>query len=198
MARLVSLPSQIEAVQGSIWNGRATLAGGHSLTWATQAPALLTGRLSGAIVLTGEGTRITGTLSATPFRIEGTGIEGRAGSALLALAEGMPDVTCTARGIVDIARLSATRSGFAADGTVQIEPGACTEPSGRETPVPAMVLSLTTEGDDALARLTSGDTLFLTARVQGDRRIALQVEPDGARNVPGLPTGAPILLDFPF
>ena len=41
-------------------------------------------------------------------------------------------------------------------------------------------------------------TEILTLTLRGIRRIALRVEQDGAALVPGLPTGGPIELDYPF
>lgn len=205
IARGVTIPSQIEGLYGSIWQGRVALAGGYRLTWETRAGALITGRLDMPFTLAGDDTQLNGTLRIGFGGVTFMDLSGRAGRGLLALADGMPDIACTAHGVVDVQRLFASRDllqggagKVAAQGSVAIAAGACTETNGRVTQVPAMDLALTTDGADALAVLTAGDTLFLTLTLRGSRRIALRIEQDGAALVPGLPTGGPIELDYPF
>lgn len=198
VTRFVALPSQVEGLYGSIWHGRAVLAQSHDLRWETDPWSVLSLGLRSDLILTGEGTHLTATLRGGLTGIEALDVNGRAGPGLLALADGMPEFTCTARGVVDIARLAAGRDRFAADGTVVIAAGSCTEPQGRVTPVPSMLLTLATRGDDAVAQLSSENVPFATVEVQGVRRLVMQIEPEGARNVPGLPTGGAIRLEYPF
>ena len=180
IARAVTIPSQIEGLYGSIWQGRAVLAGGYDLTWSTRSGALWGGRLEAPATLAGADTQLTGTLSVGWGGVEVTGLTGRAGPGLLALADGFPEMVCTSRAVVDVDRVSVSRGllmrddgRIAAQGLVSVAEGDCTEPSGRVTAVPAMDLTLATEGDDAVARLTSGDLLLLTASLRGARRMAL-------------------------
>ena len=61
-----------------------------------------------------------------------------------------------------------------------------------------MTLDLTTQGNDARGLLRDRDSVLAELTVTGDRRVIGRVEPEGAVLVPGMPTGGPIIIEYPF
>ncbi|UWQ23168.1 hypothetical protein [Jannaschia sp. W003] len=197
---LAALPPQVEALEGRLAEGRARLSGGLVLDWRAEPAALLSGALAVRLVLVGPATRLDGRLRADPFGVALEGIEGRAGSEALALVPGAPQCSGV-RAVVAVERLAwAWRGAASAGGGATVEPGTCTGPGGETLEVPAMRLAFGTEGPDATARLLREDdgAALAEARVGGDRRLALRLEPEGAALVPGLPRGGPMILELPF
>lgn len=198
---LVTLPSQVEALSGSVWRGRAALAGGHVLDWRVSLRALWRGRLVADAGLEGPDTRLSGLLALSPWRVAADDWTGRAGPGLLALAPGLAVASCTSRAVVAVDRLALGRRAAAAQGRVEIAQGACLDGDGREIPVPAMVLRLAADGRDATAVLVRDDataTPLASLRVTGDRRLLVRVEPAGAALVPGMPASAATTLEYPI
>lgn len=200
LGTLVTLPPQVEGLSGSAWRGRASLAGGHALSWEASFAQLWRGRLLADASLEGPDTRLTGTLTVSPWQVQALDWTGRAGPGLLALAPRLAVASCTSRAVVEVARLALGRRSAAANGSVEVAAGACATRGGSEVPVPAMTLALSTEGRDARAALTRDDdgALLATLGVTGDRRLLVRVEPEGAALVPGMPSSAPTILELPF
>lgn len=201
LATLVTLPPQVETLSGSAWRGRAALSGGHILDWRVSFRELWLGRLVADTSLDGPDTQLAGLLGLSPWQIYARDWTGRAGPALLALEPSLLVTSCTSRAVVAVERLALGRYSAVARGNVGITEGICTDRSGREHAVPALLLQLSTEGRDAqavLARDDSAATPLARLGVTGDRRLLVRVEPDGAALVPGLPSSAPIILEYPF
>ncbi len=196
---LVALPPQVETLSGTLRVGRAGLSGGYSLDWQVAPGALLRGRIGAQIQLAGPDTRLTAELRASPFQTSLQQVSGRAGPGLLALAPGLPVQSCTPRAVVAIDRLSLGRGAAAAEGSVDVSEGICIDPSGREIPVPALALQLATRDQDASAALLTSDGARLAEfGVTGDRRLLIRVEPAGAALVPGMPSSAATVIEYPF
>ena len=198
LRHFVSIPPQITALYGTLRHGRAEMIGGYALAWDHRAGDLL--RLGATVDLgvSGADTQLTGTLRATPLSVAVTDLAGRAGAGLLALAPGVAVESCTTRAVVDVAQLRLSRGAAAAEGNVAVDAGTCTETNGRIDPVPPLALALDTVGNDAQAVVTSDGTTLAQIVVAGDRRLILTLQPEGSALIPGLPTGAPIMLEYPF
>lgn len=197
--RLVALPPQVESLSGSVNAGQAALRGGHVLSWSLSWSRIALGEIGFSLHLQGGDTLLDGAGGVTPRGWHLTRLEGRAGPGLLALADGLALSDCTARAAVDIARLGQNRRQVTADGRVGIEAGSCLDPAGNEIAIPAMDLTLTTEGTDAAALLTDAAGVELArARVTADRRLILRIEPAGARLVPGMPASSATEIEYPF
>lgn len=199
VASLVTLPPQVEALSGSAWRGRASLAGGSALSWQVSFRDLWRLRLAADATLEGPDTRLAGNLFVTPLQMAATGWTGRAGPSLLALAPRLVVSGCTSRAVVEVPRLAMGRTWAAAEGRVEIAEGTCQDREGSPVPVPTLTLDLTTEGRDALLRLTGVDGARLARlAVRGERVLALRVEPAGAALIPGMPASAPTEVEYPF
>ncbi len=169
--------------------------------WRVSARDLWRGRLVADADLLGPDTRLAGVLALTPWQVAALDWTGRAGPGLLALAPNLAVASCTPRAVVGVERLALWRRAAAAEGEVTIPEGTCTLDDGGEVPVPAMTLRLTTEGRDALAQLVrdgATPTPLASLAVTGERRLVIRVEPEGAALVPGMPSSAPTILEYPF
>lgn len=199
LVTVVNLPSQVETLTGRAWAGEAGLRGGHRLSWRLSPRDLWRLRVVADAELLGPDTRLSGMLAVSPWAVSSLGWSGRAGPGLLQLAPGFA-ATCTPLAVVDVERLSRGARRASADGTVAVAAGSCALPSGTEAPVPAMTLSLSTEGRDARAVLVRDDdgATLAGATVTGSRRLRLRIEPAGAALVPGLPASGPIELERPL
>ncbi len=199
LSSLLALPPQVEAVAGTLLAGRADLKGGYRLDWQLRPWSLALNRAEGELQLVGADTRLEGWGVVTPFGVELRDLRGRAGAGLLALVPGAPVTGCSMAATVDLARLGWGAGRATALGSLRTPAGNCTDIAGREVPLPAMEMTLTTEGRDASALLTrAGGTALGQVAVTGDRHLKLRVEPAGAALVPGMPTGGATELDYPF
>lgn len=194
---LVTLPPQVETLSGTLWRGRAGLTGGYSLDWRISARDFWRLRLSAHAELDGADTRLTGKLKLTPWQASATAWSGQAGPGLLTLIPDLSIGVCTSRAIVDISHLAVARRFAAAEGQVEITEGMCSDTAGRAHAVPEAKILLSSEGRSALGILTAEQTL---ARIEltGDGILKIRVEPAGAALVSGLPTSAPITIEFPI
>lgn len=198
LRRIIDLPPQIVALQGTIWNGRATLQDGYALQWDGQFGALILARVSANVTLTGADTQLTATVRFSPGTVSVREVAGRAGPGLLILAPGLPLDGCTSRAIVDVPLASFGRGRAAAEGRIDIAAGDCTDFAGNSIPVPALILTLHSEGNDAVADLTDPQTALAQLIVAGDRRLLIRVEPAGAALIPGMPTSGRTEIEYPF
>ena len=198
MRELATLPPQVTGLYGSVWRGRATLDGGYTLSWDLRGRSILTARAVTDWTVQGPDTQLSGVMTATPRGGELRDVAGRAGPGLLALLPGAPLTDCTSRAVVDLQRLAWAGDVAHAAGVVQIDAGTCNDLLGRATAVPQMVLDLSAQGRDARAVLSDRDGTLAQVTVTGDRRLILRVEPEGATLVPGMPTGGPMIVEYPF
>ena len=198
LRELAILPPQVTALYGSAWHGRATLDGGYTLNWDLQGGSVLTTRTVTDWTLQGPDTQLSGILTASPWAVEVADVAGRAGPGLLALLPGAPLKECSSRAVVDIQRLAWQRESAHAAGVIQIDAGSCEDLLGRATAIPQMTLDLSAQGSDARAVLSDRDSTLAQITVTGDRLLILRVEPEGATLVPGMPTGGPMIIEYPF
>ncbi|SHF96800.1 hypothetical protein SAMN05444339_1303 [Loktanella atrilutea] len=198
LRHFVSIPPQITALNGTLRHGRAEVKGGYALTWDHRTADLLVLRARADTVLTGADTQLTGSLRASPLSVSLDDLAGRAGPGLLKLMPGLAVDSCTTRAVVDGVGASLSRGAAAAQGRITVDSGTCIETNGRVNPVPPLDIALDTVGLDARARVTTAGTPLAEVVVAGDRRLILTLQPAGSALIPGLPTGAPIMLDMPF
>lgn len=197
IARLVDLPPQVQAVEGYLRDGRARLQDGYVLGWTLRPGELFRLRIAVDIALAGPDTAVDGRVTLSPTRLALADLGGRAGPGLLRLAPGLR-LDCDGRAMVDVRGIVLSRDRIRAEGAIDIAAGTC-RANGRAVPLPATRIALEEDGDAALAvaRSEDGETLG-SLRVGPARRATLRVEPAGAVLVPGMPSGAPTVLDLPF
>lgn len=196
--RVAVVPAQITDLYGSLWKGRAVLSGGYSLDWEVRGRSLLLARGVVDWTLQGNDTQLAGVASATPWAFEARTVVGRAGPGLLALVPEFALKNCTSRAVVDVQTLRWQEGRAAAAGVVSVEAGSCEDLLGRAATIPQTTLDLTTQGSDARGLLRDRDSVLAEFTVTGDRRLIARVEPEGAVLVPGMPTGGPIIIEYPF
>jgi hypothetical protein len=196
--RVAVIPAQISDLYGSLWKGRAVLSGGYSLDWEVRSRSLLLARGVVDWTLQGGDTQLTGVASVTPWALEARTVVGRAGPGLLALVPDLALKNCTSRAVVDVQNLRWQEGRAAAAGVVSVDAGSCEDLLGRAATVPQMTLDLTTQGSDARGLLRDRDSVLAEITVTGDRRLIARIEPEGAILVPGMPTGGPIIIEYPF
>lgn len=194
----IAIPDQVTGLYGGVGVGRATLRGGYSLDWQLRGWPLLRARGVADWTLQGPDTLITGVATVTPRSFSSTDILGRAGPGLLALFPDLAVENCTSRAVVDVQEVTwARRGAMAAAGLVSLDAGSC-DFLGRTTRVPQMTLDLSIQQDDAIGTLRDNDGRLAQVTVSGDRRIIVRIEPEGATLIPGMPTGGPMVLEYPF
>ena len=194
VARFVSLPPQVVALEGHLREGRARLAGGYSVDWSLEGLPLLLARVQGTFRVSGDDTLLTGQAALWRGGASARDVSGRIGPGLAALLAGGP---CDLRGSVDLRRFSFGGRTAEADGDMDIVGGNCVL-AGRAIDLPDTRIVLTGEDDAAHATATSGSGDELaSARLTPGRRLFLRIEPDGSR-LAGLPSSAPIEVDMAF
>ena len=198
LRRFVTLPPQVADLQGTLLHGTARLQDGYVLRWDGLFTGLILARLSADVTLTGADTQINGTVLISPWTVTVRDITGRAGPGLLTLAPGLPIEGCTSRAIVDVTSASFGKAAASAEGQIDIVAGDCTDLAGTVIPLPDMVLTLHSQGADAVADLSTEQTPLAQLIVAGDRRLLIRVEPAGAALIPGMPTSGPLILEYPF
>lgn len=195
---LIPVPAQVTGIYGGVWNGRAMLSDGYSVEWRLRARSLFLVRGVVDWNLKGRDTQLIGIATATPWSVTGNDIVGRAGPGLLAL---MPDSAlsdCTPGAVLDVQEVAWREGRFSASGVISTDEGTCKDLLGRTIGLPSMTLDLSTQGADARGDLRDRDGRLAQVTVTGDRRLILRVEPEGAALVPGLPTGGPMVIEYPF
>ena len=199
LTSLVTLPPQVEGLSGTVWQGRAALRNGYRLSWNASSQDFWRLRLGADVTLEGVDTRLVGHLEWTPWQVAATGVSGRAGPGLLALAPRLLVEACTSTATLEVPRLALGRTQAEARGEATLAAGACALRDGGEVPVPALRLDLSTDGADARASLSdvTGTTLATVSVVGGDT-LRVRVEPAGASLVPGMPASAATELEFPL
>lgn len=195
LTRILSLPPQIETLSGSLWQGRAGLVQGHALDWTLRPADLLRLRIGADIELSGADTLVQAGAWVGWQRFAASDVKGRAGPGLLALAD--PGLICDSRAVLDVDELGWSPGRASATGEIAIAAGTCTR-AGQTVDLPALKVDLGSEGQDAVAIVTSaGDTLG-RVQITGDRRAVLRIEPAGAALIPGMPSSAATQLEYPF
>ena len=170
------------------------------LDWHLRAGDLVLGRLAFDIDLTGPRSLLTGVLGGGLTGIGVSGLDGRLGPEVLALIPGGDAPVCDSTAVIQGVGLRHSRGGAGAQGSITITEGVCTRPGATPMQVPALSIDLTSDQGTALARAQTRadpDTLLAEARLAADR-LFLQLEPAGARLVPGLPSSAATILEYPL
>lgn len=198
LRRVAVIPAPITDLYGGLWEGRAVLDGGYSLDWDLRGWSLLTARVVADWTLQGPDTQLTGVATVSLGSVSAADVVGRIGPGLLDLVPDAALKDCTSRAVVDVQKVTWREGAAAATGAVLITEGRCTDLLGRDATVPQMTLDLTTEGNDAHARLKDRDSNLAEFTVTGDRRLIARIEPEGAVLVPGMPTSGPMIIEFPF
>ena len=197
LTRFRAPPPQVEALSGTLTDGRARLTGGSVLIWRARWGDLIRGRITADVLLTGPETRIEGRAWAG---FVGSGLSdatGRAGPELLALFPIAAD--CRGRATVSINEISVSRDAMRASGDIRTSDAVCRAPGQGDIAVPPLVIALDSDGNDAIARIATGPGERLgEVRVMPTRRARIRIEPAGARLIPGLPASAPMELELPF
>ena len=167
------------------------------LTWQADLSAVLRGRIAADFLLTGAGTRIEARGWKSFFGFGVTDATGRAGSELLALVPNALD--CRGNASVAISEITAGRTAVRASGEIRTSNAVCRTLGQDEVTVRPLVIALSSEDNDAVARIATetGDRLG-EVRVKPARRVLIRIEPDGARLIPGLPASAPTEIELPF
>ena len=101
LSDLATMPRQVTAFYGTIWQGRADLIDGYRIDWDHRPGDLLGLRLAADATLQGPDTLLRGTVRVTPWTISARDVTGRAGPGLLALADGLAIAGCSTRAIVE-------------------------------------------------------------------------------------------------
>lgn len=196
LTRILTLPPQIETLAGTLWQGRAGLAQGYALDWRFRPQDLLRLQVGTTLSLTGPDTQIEAEATGNWKQITVSGLRGRAGPGLVALAD--PGLVCDTRAALDVDTLAWQPGRAQADGRITIDAGTCTR-IGQTATLPALQVSLTSEGNDALAQVRdAGGAELGQVRITGDRRAILRMEPAGASLIPGMPSSAATILEYPF
>lgn len=198
LRRFVDLPPQVTDLQGTVWSGTARLTDGYTVQWRTQLAALILARITAVVTLTGADTQVIGSVQVSPWSIAVRDVEGRVGAGVLRLVPGLLIDGCATRAVVDVTLARFGGGQAAADGRINIEAGTCRDLGGNVIPVPAMTLTLRTEGTDAVAALADATQALAQVTVAGDRRLLIRVEPAGAALIPGMPSSGPTILEYPF
>lgn len=190
------LPPSVEALHGSLWRGRATLAGGYRVRWDSAVSFAGLPHLASDIVLEGSDTRVTGVLRAGPRGAILTQAAGRAGPGLAGLVEGAWLCDMTAR--VSDVRLAWRWRSASAGGEITTPAGQCTK-DGRTQAIPPLVLTLGEAGRDARMTLAEpGDPPMAQVVIRRARELDITIEPRAADVFPVLPRSGPIALQLPF
>lgn len=183
----------IEAVYGSLRNGRADLQGDYRLDWQS---TLGLGHIGTPFTLRGPDTRVTGTARIGLAGLQLTEIDGRAGPGLARLVPGAWTCDMTAR-VAGVTLVWGWRS-VQAEGQVTTPQGTCTK-ADRETGIPPLTLDLQNDGRDAVAHLRTPDSPPMAVlHIRRDRVLDLRIDPAAAEVFPALPRGGPITLQLPF
>jgi len=195
------------ALSGTIWHGAALFRNGTRLAWDFDAAASVASFAPVfAVEASGDDTQLTGTAQADPLArpmaVTLRGVTGRAGWSLVEAVAPDVAIRCTPLATVDIAAVTLRRDrSVYADGTLRSREGTCTAP-GVQAPVPVPPLLARIATDPAgnvravLTTQDAPDTTLAEARLDADALLTLTVQPEGARRVPGLPTGFPIVLEM--
>ena len=205
-SRYLELPSQIEALGGTVWNGSALIEGGHRAVWRLDRQATVT-RLAPyfAVSLEGPGTSLVAQARIAPISMAATveDLRGRASWPLaVALAPDARRMHCDPVAVFDISKIELSWNWIGADGTVRSNEGAChriDDTVNASVPVPPLVLRVAIESRNTRATLKRRDgdqDLLMNASLAGGRRLAATIFPEGARMVPGLPSSAPISIEM--
>jgi hypothetical protein len=189
-ATLAFKPPSTISLDGTIWNGTATLPGGYEAAWRAN-PIRSLFNLSFAIdwSLRGLDTDMTGKAG---FGIRGITIDavsGRAGSSLVkALAPGLP-LLCDGAARLDLRHFRWRRSGFQADGSLRSGPASCPLNTGQAT-APPLIATISDVNGALIARVATVEapaTILATASLDPAGRLTAELRPQAASVIPGLP-----------
>ncbi len=205
-ARYVTAPIEINAYSGTVWNGRASFAGGHAIRWQVDGWASLLAlgpRLD--LTVTGPGTRLAGRVAlrgALLRRLDLADVSGEVAWPLVAALAPDLGFACQASATLTSVVLELAPAAYAGQGRLRAGPGTCTEPGGTDpVPVPELSGTLATAADGLHLVVTTTDNpddpLAEIALMNTDA-LAVTLHPAGAVLVPGLPSSGEITLEYPL
>ncbi len=195
----IDRPASVEALGGTVWNGAARLTGGIRVDWQFDRRASIQAlALRFDTTMQGPQTRLTGTLGIAPREAVMQDVTGRAGWRLVRAA--LPDLVldCTPIATVDLTRLRVSRDAIGAEGSVRTGEGECSDPQAGVVSVPPLLARATMEEVTSRLVLTNAGTgeALGEAEIDGATRLRATVLPAGTRLIPGLPDGAPMMLEM--
>ena len=201
--RFIQRPAQVEVLYGTIWNGTATLAGGHRAEWrfaGLRSIKAFEPRFD--VEVSGPSTRLTARAGLTPDRLTLFDVTGRAGWSLISsLAPKIP-ISCTPLAAVDLNRVVLSKILVGAEGVLRSNAGDCVNrdlPNIAPVPVPPLTARMTMDDRGTRAVLAATDDAGIPlaeASLTGVKMLAITVHPEGARMVPGMPSSAPMMLEM--
>lgn len=183
------------AASGTVWQGEAALAQGHSVRWAW-APLASLAKLAFTTQLEveGAGTEVTGLASWRPGGLEITNLRGEASATLLsALFPDLP-LLCELPMELDFERIALGGSRPGVDGKVRTRPGSCAPRSSTvaaAVPVPALVgeATISVGGSSGwVAPRVDRSAKLISFTVMPNGGTAFEVSPEGAALFPGATT----------
>ncbi|QUJ76777.1 hypothetical protein KDD17_01555 [Sulfitobacter albidus] len=196
LTRNIVLPPAVVAVHGSARRGRATLTEGYTLRWGSGLALLPLPHLRTDLLLEGPDTRVDARAATGAGGITLERASGRAGPGLAAMVPGA--WRCDMTAVVRDVSLAWRWRDAAAAGTISTPAGTCTR-GDRRAEIPALQIALSSEGRDAVARLSQpGGAEMAHLRLRRDRVLDIHIAPSAAEVFPALPRGGPITLQLPF
>jgi len=209
---LVSLPAQlvadrighggaILAVSGSLWKGRAILAGGQQIGWQLSAGRSLTGLgVAGRVTLQGPGSDAAGSLLLGRGRVAIGPLDGPLSAALLQAVLPGAGYACAGGLVAQGFALHIRRDTASGAGELRSGPLDCRETAtGAVLALPAAALTLRDGPQGSTARLATIDGVPLAkVDVSTDGRMTATLLAAGAALVPGLAAGGDSVLDLPL
>jgi hypothetical protein len=183
------------AASGTVWNGEAALAQGHSIRWAWAPVASLANlAFTTELEVEGAGTDLAGLASWRPGGLVVTNLRGNASATLLSALFPKLPLLCELPMQLEVERIALGGSRPGAHGKVRTSPGSCAPRSGSvgiAVPIPALV------GEATIG--VGGSTGWVAPRLNRSARLisftvmpnggtAFEVSPAGAALFPGAAT----------
>ena len=183
------------AASGTVWQGEAALAQGHSVRWAWAPLASLANlAFTTQLEVDGAGTEVTGLASWRPSGLEITNLKGNASATLLsALFPNLPFL-CELPMELEFDRIALGGSRPGADGKVRTSSGSCAPRSGSvlsAVPVPPLVgeATISVGGSSGwVAPRGNRSAKLISFTVMPNGGTAFDVSPAGAALFPGAAT----------
>lgn len=195
LVRHLDLPPNVQAVYGTLADGRADLSGNYRITWHSRIGVFALPHLNTRFELQGADTRLSGALKTGFFGLALAETTGRAGPGLAQWVPGAWDCDITAR-LNDVGFVWGWRHA-GASGVIETPQGRC-EKSGRGISLPPLQVELGDADKDALISLSTQATPLAQIRVSRARRLGITIQRAAADVFPQLPKAGPITLQLPF
>lgn len=199
----VVVPADV-ILSGTVWNGKADFAGGHSATWNGRVGASVMALAWVAdLRVTGPETDLAGQWAVRPGGARLAPLRGRMGWSLIdAVMPGL-EITCATTADVDLANVEIAPASRAATGQVRLAQGSCARVDGTVTdvPLPALLAGIATTADGVgvdIKGVDAPDVPLGNLLVTPDARLRVTVFAAGAALVPGLPSSGDSQIELPL